>query len=330
MMEMNCCSYHSYYGSIREALEGIRNNTVSSCQPGKALVEVIRAAGQRPVIRLLENADEPEVISVTENVVLDLNGKRLNFVAAGCLNFAAGTDCVIVGTYAGSTVYKKVYASTENPYLVNAGGSLKLEGGRYVIDGSKESAYLAVKAASTCGLLELEGCRVSATNDAENTTAGVKSIQTQAEKTVVRDSKITATAKHYAHGLYGMREMSVENSEIIVNAGTGNAWGIHNAAGNLTIANSKVNATSSSFEAFSVRSDGGNVNVVRSRINANSDTGAACGMYSISGADSEMDKTVVMARTGAGIARGILIDSGVVSVTVIHSSYSVHISGSPF
>ncbi len=311
MTEMN----YSYYESISGALEGIRNNTVPPEEPEQPAVEVIQAAQELPVIRLLKNVETAEVINISENVVLDLNGKRLNFVAAGCLNFAAGTDCVIVGTYASSTVYKQVYASTENPYLVKADGSLKLEGGRYVIEGSRESAYLAVKATTTCGLLELEGCRVYATNNAENTTAGVKSVQTQAEKTVVRDSKITATAKYYAHGLYGMGEMSVENSEIIVNAGTGNARGIHNAAGNLTVANSNVNATSSSFEAFSVRSDGGTVNVVRSRINANSVSGAACGMYCINGANYEMDKTVVMARTGTGMAKGIHISNGVVSVT---------------
>ena len=135
-----------HYASLSLAIRAVNGDaTIETVAQETAGAMVWVTDDQRRKVFLLADATESQPITVAKNLDLVLNNHSLTFTAPGAyLQFAAGTDCRILG--AGGSIVKAVGdVGTANVLLVDTfGNSLRVTGGEYLLSCSTGGVAQAV------------------------------------------------------------------------------------------------------------------------------------------------------------------------------------------
>lgn len=281
-------------------------------QTDSAKVKVTLAQTGRITVQLLEAVSESVEIEIKKDIDLVLDGKGLTFTEDGCLNFAAGTDCTICGDVEGSSIEKTIVAEAAGRYLIKTNGDhLRITGGSYQIGGYYLEGFMAVRATSDCKLLEIMDCQVSAVHEGEETDTGVRTIQTEAAETVVKNAMIIAQAKPYAQGVSSMGYISIDDSTITASSVSGKTRAVYGVEGEMVIDTSTISASAVDSEPSAVWMRGDSLVIYGSSLNTSSDnsgTNTVYGNCELMTVENCVIDAVTCAET-AGTACGIYVCS---------------------
>ncbi len=266
---MNNCTT-LYYASLSDAITDINSGTTNHALTDSttAKIKVVTGCtGSVTVYSLADEATEATII-ISRDVTLELADRQLSFTGDGCLELAESTAVTIRG----GTLQRTIGATATKLYLVQAAGSLTLDGTTCQISGYQPSGFIAIKATSTCPLLDISNATVSAINGETESNTLVKGIQTQATRTKIQQSTVTAECGNFCQAIYGMGSIATEGSTISCHSRTDVTFAVYSASGDLTIRNSLLTADSDAEVAYAVCMSNGTAKIEGSTINASSAT----------------------------------------------------------
>jgi len=277
------------YADPVDAINDINAGTTSLAQqdPAGATVRVSVGDNGTVTLKLLEDVEVSEILTVQRDIVLALNGHRLGFTAADAhLKFEAWTSCVIDGTVSGSAIYKST-ADSGTINLIRADNKkLIILGGVYTLLGPAETAvafrihteeFEMQDAHITCEAAAggdhsralqlntnatLKNCTVMASGSKEPEAVYIGSM-----KTTVQDCTLSVNSAGNAEATaYGIRVHSnaeaatISGTKVTVNA-ENEARGIYNnSAGGILVSGCNVSVTTYAADgdaaAYSVYNDG--------------------------------------------------------------------------
>ncbi|MBQ3215619.1 MAG: hypothetical protein IJB11_05840 [Oscillospiraceae bacterium] len=332
---------HTYYDSLSAAITAVNGGAAETVTAENAKAVVITSASQLTKVKLLGDATESASVTVQNDIDLVLNGYTLRFTApAACLQFGANTRCFIHG--AGGSIVKELDTAVTTPVMLvsSDGSSLQIRGGSYMVSADSTGAVLAVRAAATCDLFEMEDCTV----EASNATGMAVGAQAQAGNSFIIRTHCTAKATGSARGfmstgnvkfigcnLEGTSESQDSNAvQIISGAVSSNACRFAAKAqehialtifiigGTVTINESHIQADAYNYLAKGIELGAGSLNIDNSSINATAHKGFSAssnGVSTRSGTLLRITNSTVLADstpncTGAGNNTGGITNDG--------------------
>lgn len=254
-----------YYNSLSQAIldinDGVTANSIGDWNIAK--VKVSTSDVGRVAITILKDLTETTTMEINKDVELILNGRTINlYNEAAQLNFNSNNS-IIDGTAVGSTISKTFPSVSNNNSIITVNsGNLVINNGTYSSSGSLiSSTVMIIKAASTANKLELNNCTISNVGT-ESTWDGsiATGIQSQAIKTIIKNSSINIDTKGKAYGLLSMGEVNIINSNIETKTksmwGNLETYGIYANGGVFKIKDCKIHTDAPGNNAAHTRSIG--------------------------------------------------------------------------
>lgn len=217
-----------YYNSLSQAIldinDGVTANSIGDWNIAK--VKVSTSDVGRVAITILKDLTETTTMEINKDVELILNGRTINlYNEAAQLNFNSNNS-IIDGTAVGSTISKTFPSVSNNNSVITVNsGNLVINNGTYSSSGNLiSSTVITIKAASTANKLELNNCTISNVGTGSTWDGSIATgIQSQAIKTIIKNSSINIDTRGKAYGLLSMGEVDIINSNI--NTKTSSTWG---------------------------------------------------------------------------------------------------------
>lgn len=306
---MNNCTTH-YYASLSDAVSDINSSSTAGALTDSttAKAELITSCTGTITVRALADDILSSTIAIQKDLTLELEDKTLSFTGDGCLELVEGTDITICG----GTLQRTISSDATKLYLIQTAGKLKLDGTVCQISGYHPSGFLTIKATSTCTLLDISSATVSAINSDEETDTLVKAIQTQAAKTIIVQTTVTAEAANSSDSILGTGSITVNSSTISAHSRNSSSRCIYSLSGNLKINGSTFTAGSEGLNVRTVYIADGTATIDGSTINASSDIDHAHAIY-LAGGTVTVDSCIISAVTSGEqnvAAQGIYVNSG--------------------
>ena len=301
----------TYYPSLSAAITAINGDTAETVTAENAKAAVITTSGQLTKVKLLGDATESASIVVQNDIDLVLNGFTLRFTEADAyLQFGANTSCFIHG--AGGSIIKELDASdTAAAMLMSCdGSSLQIRGGSYILSINTTGTILALRAAATCELLELEDCTI----EVNNTTGMAIGVQTQAGNSYITRTHCTATATGFVRGLMSTSKVKLCDCHVEGSSVTGEANALRIMSGTVTAEGCSLAAQAEAYVAYAVYIAGGAVTIDGSNIRADAYDYAATGIELAAG-NSTVCRSMITAIGHKGsnaFAKGLGTHSGTI------------------
>ena len=346
-MNMNASKASLLYASLSSAIADLNNGMAENVINNKtAPVEVFTAQNGEKVVRLLADVSESAQIDIATDMTLVLNGHTLNLTTEGAqLVFAAGTNCKVNGEVAGSAIKKENITSSGNLNTVLVYGDLRVCGGSYSIGGSLTGIPKVFGVGPDCKVIELDGVELLATNTSTTTTKATKTIQSQALRTIVKNSTAIASSQKGVQTIHVQAEgaLEIEDSAITATSPT-SACGVLPSKCKAVIKNSTITATSAQAASGMQPTSGANIKIENSHISASGYNAhgiqATAADVSITVANSVIftDAHGAHADTGYSCSQGIKSNGTVVCIdtdvtgthTAVQSSGNLFVKGGTF
>lgn len=205
-----------YYGSLSDAVLDINSGAVANALDKRegAKVSVFTAHTGAKTVMLHEDISESDAITISKDMDLVLNGKKLNLTTeTAVMTFAVGTKCRIYGDVPGSAINMEGVTSNNKIWMLNVGSELfEIYGGSYTINIAA-GRTIVLAALPECGVCRVHNAVLKSTN---LTSGGIaRCVQVQAKGSVdLENTDMEARGSGSTHVLYSVSKLNVENCVI--------------------------------------------------------------------------------------------------------------------
>lgn len=301
-----------YYSSLKKAIEDSNNKTTknadSNADEGSVSVLI---QDNKAIITLLKDCEEEPGLAISNNIDLNLNGKKINFITQNSSEldndgfFVSKNKLLCVnGEVDGSEItFDTSYGKLFNMFYLD--GNIDIKGGKYNLTNKDYSAWFIN--VSEKYIHEINVDNIELNINASLSAIGVNTSELVNNTTInFKNSKCILNADEKAATMtIGMNIVTVENNDIRVTSNKSNAYGIYNHDKSI-IKNNYIYTKSNEKNSISIVVEGNsNSEIVDNEIETYGENFNSYSLYVVKNSLVNMRSNNTISTSEHGFAYGI-------------------------